>query len=267
VKVSNYHAVANDDELKALANQLANDTWIADTAAIKSNGYVSFPRRIHTIQLALAAVAMTVPGDIVETGLHTGGTATLLMKVLIEKDKNGKLFWGADSFEGLPEHGEEDTRAVDTNITLAEGLRGQAPSRKGQFRASEDQFISTLVTHKVYEPQRIKLLKGWFKDTLPSAPIEKIAFLRLDGDIYSSTRDAIEALYDRVSTGGFIYVDDYGSFLGYVSCLRVLCWFMVDCCSCKLANLFRNPCAEIPPQVPQCDRRVSVKARHHRPHA
>jgi O-methyltransferase len=136
------------------------------------------------------------------------------MKVLIEKDTSEKLFWGADSFQGLPEHTDEDTRAEFANITLGEGLRGQASSQKGQFSASEEQFINTLVAHNVYKPQRIKLLKGWFKDTLPSAPIEKIAFLRLDGDIYASTRDAIESLYDRVSIGGFIYVDDYGSFLG-----------------------------------------------------
>lgn len=55
-------------------------------------------------------------------------------------------------------------------------------------------------------------LKGWFRDTLPTAPIEKLAILRLDGDLYESTTDALGALYDKVSVGGFVIVDDYGVF-------------------------------------------------------
>ena len=37
-----------------------------------------------------------------------------------------------------------------------------------------------------------------------------LAVLRLDGDLYESTMDALEALYDRVSPGGIVIVDDYG---------------------------------------------------------
>jgi O-methyltransferase len=57
---------------------------------------------------------------------------------------------------------------------------------------------------------QVRFLKGWFKDTLPSAPIQAIAVLRLDGDYYESTRDALTSLYDKVSPGGYIIVDDYG---------------------------------------------------------
>jgi O-methyltransferase len=57
----------------------------------------------------------------------------------------------------------------------------------------------------------VKFLVGWFKDTLPSAPIEKLAVARLDGDMYESTIQAIEALYPKLSPGGFCIVDDYGS--------------------------------------------------------
>jgi hypothetical protein len=58
--------------------------------------------------------------------------------------------------------------------------------------------------------ERVKFLVGWFKDTLPSAPINSIAVLRLDGDMYESTMDALGALYPKVSPGGFVIVDDYG---------------------------------------------------------
>lgn len=58
--------------------------------------------------------------------------------------------------------------------------------------------------------RNVKFLKGWFKDTLPSAPIERLALLRLDGDMYESTMDGLVNLYPKVSAGGFVIVDDWG---------------------------------------------------------
>ena len=52
---------------------------------------------------------------------------------------------------------------------------------------------------------------GWFKDTLPTAPIEQLAVLRLDGDMYESTIDGISALYPKVASGGYVIVDDYSN--------------------------------------------------------
>jgi hypothetical protein len=58
---------------------------------------------------------------------------------------------------------------------------------------------------------QVRFLKGWFADTLPTAPIERLAIMRLDGDLYESTRDALSALYDRLSPGGFVIIDDFVS--------------------------------------------------------
>ena len=58
---------------------------------------------------------------------------------------------------------------------------------------------------------RVRFLPGWFSDTLPGAPFERIAVLRLDGDMYSSTIQALDALYPKVSPGGFVIIDDYGA--------------------------------------------------------
>ena len=62
--------------------------------------------------------------------------------------------------------------------------------------------------------ERVVFLKGWFKDTLPAAPVERLAVLRLDGDMYESTMDALTALYDKVSAGGYVIIDDYGCIEG-----------------------------------------------------
>ena len=58
---------------------------------------------------------------------------------------------------------------------------------------------------------KVKFLKGWFKDTLPSAPIDHLAIIRLDGDMYESTMDGLVNLYHKLSSGGFIIIDDYGT--------------------------------------------------------
>jgi O-methyltransferase len=57
---------------------------------------------------------------------------------------------------------------------------------------------------------QVCFLEGWFKDTFPTAPINQIAVLRLDGDMYESTTDALVHLYDKVSPGGYVIIDDYG---------------------------------------------------------
>jgi O-methyltransferase len=66
---------------------------------------------------------------------------------------------------------------------------------------------------------RVRFLQGWFADTLPGAPIERIAVLRLDGDLYSSTMDALQNLYHKVSPGGYVIADDYYS---WDSCRRAI---------------------------------------------
>ena len=57
-------------------------------------------------------------------------------------------------------------------------------------------------------------LKGWFRDTLPNAPIEHLAVMRLDGDLYESTMDALTNLYPKLSPGGFVILDDYNAVVG-----------------------------------------------------
>jgi O-methyltransferase len=58
--------------------------------------------------------------------------------------------------------------------------------------------------------ERVLFLKGWFKDTLPVAPVERLAILRVDGDMYSSTMDSLLNLYPKLSAGGYAIIDDYG---------------------------------------------------------
>jgi len=59
---------------------------------------------------------------------------------------------------------------------------------------------------------QVIFLKGWFKDTLPKAPIRQLALLRIDADLYESTMDSLANLYPKLSVGGYVIVDDYGCY-------------------------------------------------------
>jgi O-methyltransferase len=138
-------------------------------------------------------------GDFVETGVWRGG-GSIMMRACLEAfgDKTRKV-WCADSFEGLPPP-DLDRYPQDA---------GMIWHTQSQLAISLEQVQRNFEKYG-YLDDRVVFLRGWFKDTLPSAPIERIAILRLDGDLYASTMDAFNSLYAKVSPGGFIIVDDYG---------------------------------------------------------
>ena len=63
--------------------------------------------------------------------------------------------------------------------------------------------------------EQVRFLVGWFRDTLPAAPMQRLALLRLDGDLYESTMDSLTHLYPKLSRGGYVIVDDY-----FLDCCR-----------------------------------------------
>ena len=116
-----------------------------------------------------------------------------------------RLFYAADSFMGLPEPTLEDAINVSQHRHW----------RKGQHRTSLSAFNSNMRRNGMHDhglaASRLRVLEGWFHETLPSAPIRQVSFLRLDGDLYASTMDGLNLLYDKVSVGGLIYADDYSA--------------------------------------------------------
>jgi O-methyltransferase len=121
------------------------------------------------------------------------------MRGILEAFRVGdRTVWVADSFEGLP------PPTASPDVALGHDISG---GREPLLVASLETVKRTFDAYGLLDGQ-VKFLKGWFKDTLPSAPIERLAVLRLDGDMYESTRDALVALYDKVSPGGYIIVDD-----------------------------------------------------------
>lgn len=147
-----------------------------------------------------AALALEVPGDLLEAGVWRGGLTILMRGLLAAHDVRDRKVWVADSFEGLPE--------VDPEVDPEDALAHELLATVGGLSVSADDVRAAFASHDLLDDQ-VGFLEGWFSETLPG-PVESLAVLRLDGDYYGSTRDVLEALYPKLSPGGFLIIDDYG---------------------------------------------------------
>lgn len=155
-------------------------------------------KRMNNIQYCVEQVLKeNIPGDFIETGAWRGG-ATIFMRALL-KDRNiqDRLVWVADSFQGLPPPNEKYSADKNSLHHLQEELS-----------VSLEEVLENFKKYGLLD-EKVRFLVGWFKDTLPTASIQKLAILRLDGDMYESTMDALEALYPKLSEGGYLIIDDW----------------------------------------------------------
>lgn len=145
-----------------------------------------------------------VPGDLLEAGVWRGGAVAWMRAVLAVHGVTDRVVWGADSFEGLP---EPDAARFPRE---AAAYRGPVLREALQHLAVDlDQVKANIARYGLLDAQ-VRLLPGWFGESLPRAPVQRLAVLRVDCDFHRSTRDVLDHLYDKVSPGGHVIVDDYG---------------------------------------------------------
>jgi O-methyltransferase len=157
--------------------------------------------RINNIHMLLdRVVADGIPGDFIETGVWRGGATLLMRGFLAAHNITDRKVWVADSFAGLPLPSHAADAGYDFSAAVAPVLAVPRDEVEDLFRR-----------YDLLDDQ-VRFLEGWFSDTLPNAPIDQLALVRLDGDLYESTMDAITALYDKLSPGGYVIVDDYNDF-------------------------------------------------------
>jgi hypothetical protein len=145
-----------------------------------------------------------IPGDLIETGVWRGGAAIFMRGVLKAYGATDRLVWGADSFEGLP---KPDPERFPLEATAQSGPVIQKAYQN--LAVGLEEVKRNFAAYGLLDDQ-VRFLKGWFKDTLPAAPIGKLSLMRLDGDFYESTRDGLNFLFDKLSIGGYVIIDDYG---------------------------------------------------------
>lgn len=157
-------------------------------------------RRIDSLHECLDYVREAgIPGDFMECGVWRGGSCIFMAGYLKVHGMTGRQVVVADSFDGLPPPSHDlDLKARDLS-------KSKFPELAVSLATVRDNFqLYGLLS------DRVTFLEGWFRDTLPKAPSGKLALLRLDGDLYESTMDALTNLYDRVSPGGVVVIDDFG---------------------------------------------------------
>jgi hypothetical protein len=148
-------------------------------------------------RVCLDVIQENVPGDFVECGIGRGGCSILMRGVLAAAGDKTRNVWLFDSFEGLP----KPAVAEDAGDTLWQYDYFCVPVE----RVQENFRMFDLLD------ERVRFVKGWFRDTTPTAEVQKISVLRLDGDMYDSTMVALTSLYSRIQPGGYIVIDDYGA--------------------------------------------------------
>jgi hypothetical protein len=161
---------------------------------------VSGPARLRGLYDAACDVARRgVAGDLVECGTARGGSAALLG--LAMKDCGlDRILWVFDTFAGLP-----PPTVADPDYEIAVRYTGTS---RGELADVTSLF------ERLGIRAHARLVKGRFEETLPRCEVGAIAVLHIDGDWYESVKVCLDTLYDRVSSGGIIQIDDYGHWEG-----------------------------------------------------
>ena len=149
-------------------------------------------------ELAQRVIDEGIPGDFVEAGVWRGGCCILMRGMLAANAIKDRKVYAIDSFEGLPP-------PKPHMFPLDEGFHLHLYP---ELAVSLEQVEANFARYGLLDEQVI-FVKGWFQNTLPSLDAGPFALLRLDGDLYESTYIALEALYPKLSPGGFVIFDDY----------------------------------------------------------
>jgi hypothetical protein len=159
-------------------------------------------KRLDNVQACLETVIEeAIPGDLVETGVWRGGCTIFMRGILAAHGVRDRSVWLADSFEGLP---RPDTARYP--LDSFSQLHAQS-----DLAVSRDEVESNFRRYGLLDDQ-VHLVEGWFEHTLPTLRHHTWAIIRLDGDLYQSTIEALDNLYPGLSPGGYCIIDDYGTY-------------------------------------------------------
>ena len=161
----------------------------------------------HTASLVEDALRNEIPGDLVECGVFAGAHPAVMARVLMDAGVTSRMVHLFDSFKGIPYASKGDGHDVTAML---------GPIRDGRLKSTGVSSCAIGTVKKNMQkwgidPSLLVYHEGWFQNTLPvDAPgIDSIALLRLDGDLYESTKVCLDHLYPKLSYGGWCVIDDY----------------------------------------------------------
>lgn len=164
-----------------------------------------------------------IPGDLMECGVWRGGITVYMRALLKAFGDDSRNVWVSDSFNGVPNAARQESNNYEVPDDIARMDKSQwggsvtEPDLDGKVVQKNILTVEqTMVTDNFVRfglfDDKVKMLPGWFNESLPEAPqkgLKQLAILRVDGDLYTSTMDVLQNMYQFVSPGGFVIFDDY----------------------------------------------------------
>lgn len=166
-------------------------------------------RSIENTEAAVRNVLRSkIPGDLVECGVFAGAHPAVMARLLMDAGVTTRKVHLFDSFKGIPFPSKEDKG--DVTKMLGPGRDGRLKST-GVSKCSID-TVRRNMNRLGINPALLVYHEGWFQKTMAAEAqsIDQIAVLRLDADLYESTKICLHQLYPKLSIGGWCIVDDYG---------------------------------------------------------
>ena len=149
-------------------------------------------------------------GDIVECGIWRGGNLFLAKMIQDKYSKEHKRkLYGFDTFEGMPEPSIHD--GIDINEIYHDYKNRNKPWAKATVEDVKN------ASKKIFSDiEDFNFIKGMVEDTMKDKKNlpNKISLLRLDTDLYESTKVELNILYPLSVENGVLIIDDYGDFPG-----------------------------------------------------
>jgi O-methyltransferase len=186
------------------------------------NTMLPAPRLVNAYNVMEEIEQRGLAGAVVECGVWAGGGIGLMASVSKAHRNRSRVFHLFDSFEGLPQPSTEDVDVVDVfraqhpELDVADGAEASALTAIGACAAPLEDVNELFFGALKIDRSQVRIHQGWFQETVPGAvsAIGPVAVLRIDGDWYESTKICLEQLYGSVVDGGFVIIDDYGTFVG-----------------------------------------------------
>ena len=192
---------------------------------VRNNTMVAHEGLVSLYDQALFCEAHPIAGDFVECGVWKGGAVGLMALVNLQHGAARRHIHLFDAFQEIcePDESVDGERAIREARRGSENgatsgklvpLKGIYDHRGGPGTVQQNQ---TLLEGTIgYDPAYLHYHQGWFQDVLPTAhqEIERVAILRIDADWYASTKICLQYLFEKVVSGGFVIIDDYGAYDG-----------------------------------------------------
>ena len=145
-----------------------------------------------------------IEGDIVECGVYNGNTLAFIGEINDELKLN-KNIWGYDTFDGFVKNS-----FTDKDVDFKTGKKVSYISTDIYY--SLDDVKKNIFQNNNKNFEKYIFIEGDILKTLNNIDNipNKISFLRMDTDIYKTTKKQLEILYDKLVPGGVLHIDDYG---------------------------------------------------------